>query len=163
MKRIVIVRHAKAEEHKLGLNDKERSLTDRGRKNASTIAIRLIMNNIQAGQFISSPAKRAFETARIYAREFSYDKKNILLYPFLYDNYSIDEIKGIIKKDNIQSDSIFLFGHNPTLVELAFDLTGKFNEHLPTSGTIVIDFDITDWNELKNRSGKIVLFEHPKK
>ena len=163
MKRIVIVRHGKAEELKLGINDADRDLTDRGRKNASVIAIRLIRNNIYAGQFLSSPAKRAIETAKIFAREFSYNKNDILTLPLLYNSYSFDDILEIIEKEKIDSDCIFIFGHNPSLAELAFELSGKFNEHLPTSGAIVIDLDVDNWNDVQKHKGKIVQFEHPKK
>ena len=163
MKRLVIVRHAKAEEHRMGLSDFNRSLTDRGVRNASFIASTLVKKGISKGQLISSPANRALETAQIFAQEFGIDESSIIQKKSLYNFYEISEIKQLIEEEDIDSDCVFVFGHNPTLAELAYDLSGSFNDHLPTSGVIVIDFDVRSWGEIKNRQGRIALFEHPKK
>ena len=47
-----------------------------------------------------------------------------------------------------------LVGHNPTWTDLCHRLTRDYLENIPTSGIIVIDFDIGHWGELSNH-GKI--------
>ena len=65
---------------------------------------------------------------------------------------------------------LLLVGHNPGLHELAFALTGSGNaaarralaDNLPTSGLIVLDFDIDDWRDVSFRGGRLELFVSPK-
>ena len=65
---------------------------------------------------------------------------------------------------------LMLVGHNPGMHELALALAGSGDKHglealtdnLPTSGLVVFDFTIKDWNEVGFRRGRLALFLSPK-
>ena len=68
MRRLLLVRHAKAEPA-VGRDDHDRALTSRGRDDARRVAIALASRKILPDLLIHSGAKRARETAEILAAE----------------------------------------------------------------------------------------------
>ena len=72
MKTIYLVRHGKAVSRELDIPDYERSLVDKGEKNSVKMAQLLKDKDLSADLFISSPANRALETAKIFTRVFNY-------------------------------------------------------------------------------------------
>ena len=77
MKTILCVRHAKSGWDDPSLSDIERKLTDRGKSDAKVMAKRLKERWIEIDAFVSSTAKRAKKTAKIFMKEFEKDKKKI--------------------------------------------------------------------------------------
>ena len=84
MKTLILVRHAKSSWEEVGMDDAERPLNERGKKDAPQMAIRLKDKNIKVDVFISSPAKRAHKTAKYFAEEYDLSKKEILVVNKLY-------------------------------------------------------------------------------
>ena len=83
---LLIVRHAKSSWDDLSQKDFDRPLNDRGKKDAPAMAKRIHKEkNIELDAIISSPAKRAFTTAKFFAEEFNIKKKNIIEWPELYE------------------------------------------------------------------------------
>ena len=76
MKRIVIVRHAKAVPYGYD-DDFSRDLRDSGVRDAKLISNELKNRNIFPDQIISSPAQRAMHTATLFASNLEYNKENI--------------------------------------------------------------------------------------
>ena len=99
MKTLIVVRHAKSSWDFSGIDDIDRPLNDRGKKDAPEMAKRLKERNIKVDLFVSSPAKRAKKTAKYFAEEFDVNKKDIVLIDKLYEAsvptfYSVVERKG---------------------------------------------------------------------
>jgi phosphohistidine phosphatase len=163
MKKLVIVRHSKAEEHRFGMRDFDRKLAKRGLKEASFIAEKLKENKLIPDLIISSTAARAFQSSLHHVEVFQYPKDKIMLLDSIYDHFDVDDLRAILVDSAEEAACVFLFGHNPTLSNLAYDLSGGFNEFLPTSGAIGIAFEINQWSELRSASGKVLCFEYPKK
>ncbi|MBP1664386.1 MAG: sixA [Bacteroidetes bacterium] len=161
MKILTIVRHAKAEQPEPTQSDFDRKLTPRGKRNAAEMASYLHARGIKPGLIISSPAKRALQTASIFADEFSVDRQQIVKESFLYGRYDVPEIREMLNLDTKPTDSVFLFGHNPALSWLAATLALGFGQGLPTAGVVVIEFDTNDWNEIDASNGKVVLYKYP--
>ena len=74
MKTVFLIRHAKSDWGEPSLSDFDRPLNERGKKDAPVMAQRLLDKKIKIDAFISSPAKRAGKTARIFAKEYKVDK-----------------------------------------------------------------------------------------
>ncbi|MBL6962239.1 MAG: histidine phosphatase family protein [Bacteroidetes bacterium] len=163
MKRLVIVRHSKAEEHRPGLSDFNRKLAKRGRKEAPLIAEKLKALNIEPDLIISSPAARAYQSSLQHAGILNYPKEKILLFDFIYDYFDVDDLRQLLVESAKTAQIVFIFGHNPTLADLAYELTGSFNKALPTSGAIGLEFEMDNWADLSKKSGSIIFFEYPKK
>ncbi|HNX89620.1 MAG TPA: histidine phosphatase family protein [Paludibacteraceae bacterium] len=161
MKILTIVRHAKAEQPEPPQSDFDRKLTPRGKRNAAEMASYLHTRGFKPGLIISSPAKRALQTASIFSDEFSFDKQKIVKENFLYSRYDVPEIREMLNLDAKSTDSVFLFGHNPALSWLAATLAPGFGQGLPTAGVVIIEFNTNDWNEIDATNGKVVLYKYP--
>ncbi len=127
MKQIIITRHGKAEVHQYSKTDFERNLAKRGKIEAPLIAEKIKDLGVNPNAFISSPANRAFQTSKKFAKVFGYPEDQIITRDFLYGHYSIDKIIYLIEEMAMDAQSVILFGHNPTLEELAYSLS-NFND-----------------------------------
>ena len=162
MKTLVIIRHAKAETYTSEATDFDRKLKERGKSDAAVMASLLHRQNIQPEIFISSPAKRALKTAKIFAQEFDIDEKEILRKPFLYDYYSKEDIQAMLSMDAGNANVAFLFGHNPTLSMLVTEFTGLLQVELPTAGLAALTFPTNTWDDIASQTAQLELFLHPK-
>jgi phosphohistidine phosphatase len=67
MKKLIFIRHGRAEDPANEITDFERSLTTKGKVIANAVADILFRKDDSKGMIITSPAFRAFETALIFA------------------------------------------------------------------------------------------------
>ena len=160
MKKLYIIRHAKSDWSNESLDDFDRPLNKRGKKNAPFMGKLLYKKEIVPDLIISSPAYRARETARIIAEKIGYHEE-IMYNEYVYEATlrTILDVTVFIEDDY---DDVFLVGHNPGLNMLAFYLV-EFNENLPTCGVLEIEFDCNSWREINKSNARLVSFEYPKK
>lgn len=154
MKRVVIVRHAKSVPYGYE-DDFNRNLTERGEEDAAKIISKLQQCGIKADVMISSPAKRALETAHIFAQSLVFDKKEIIEVKDLYDGMTTSQFIKLINDLPESAESAFFFGHNPDLNNFADNLLRDFGRDMPTCSTLVINFDVTRWKDVGARKGEI--------
>jgi len=162
MKTLYIVRHAKSSWDYPDLDDIDRPLNKRGKKNAPQMGKILASRGISPSAMISSPAKRAHTTAKKIASEINFKKSDITIDPKLYHGELGDMIQ-LIKSVNNDFESIMIFGHNPGFTSLANNLTGENIYNIPTCGIVAIEFDTDDWITIGSDSGKMLFFDYPKK
>lgn len=148
MKTLVLVRHAKAVDRHKHLSDMERALTLEGEKDAKRTAKRLKAAGVTPQLLISSPANRALETAHIVAGEFGYPVEKIVLKQSAYDAPDAETLLAALRDIENHHDSVVLFGHNPSLSELAGNLMAGCAESLPKSGFVVISIAKDGWRDL---------------
>ena len=96
MKRVVIVRHAKSVPYGYD-DDFNRDLRERGKNGSKRISNEVNTQGIMPDIMISSPAKRALKTARIFAENLDFDKKNILEVEDIYEGLTTSEFLGLIQ------------------------------------------------------------------
>jgi phosphohistidine phosphatase len=161
MKRLVLVRHAKAVQWGYE-NDFSRDLTDRGKRDAKAVSNRLFSLGVIPGMIISSPANRARQTSEIFADCFKLSDNLIQKKDDLYEGITTGELIEWIHSFPEETDCVFLFGHNPSFEYYARGLCSSYNQEMPTSAAAVIDFDINDWDNLTARSGKLFTLVNPK-
>lgn len=160
MKKLYLIRHAKSDWSNSSLDDFDRPLNKRGKKNAPFMGKILRDKGIIPDLIISSPAYRARETARKIAKKLKY-REEIMYNEYIYEA-SLKTILEIINFIEDEYDDVILVGHNPGLNMLAFYLV-DFNDNLPTCGAIEIEFDCQTWREASKSNAKFVSFEYPKK
>lgn len=148
MKTLILVRHAKAVDRHKHLSDMERALTLEGEKDAKRTAKRLKAAGVVPQLFISSPANRALETAHIVAGEYGHPVEKIVLKQTAYDAPDAETLLAALRDIENHHDSVILFGHNPSLAELAENLMEGFEASLPKSGFLVISIAKEDWRDL---------------
>lgn len=135
---VVLVRHAKSLHNDYVGNDLERHLNDRGYRDAADSAGWLLSKKKQVDLIISSPAIRAYSTALIFARRFSYPVDTIQLKSAVYEA-GVRELLFVLAEIPTMTRSVMLFGHNPGFTDLTNYLCGPVCSHLPTAGIAVIE------------------------
>lgn len=161
MKRIILVRHAKAVGYGYD-DDFNRDLRERGIIDAQNVSKELLKRGILPDKIISSPALRAIKTAHIFADTFNYNHNDIRKIPDIYKGLTTDEFLEILKKLPGELNSVYFFGHNPDFEYFAQNLMTKFMQEVPTCAAIVIEFDIEKWEKIAARTGLLVVRVVPK-
>lgn len=145
MKTVILMRHAKSSWKNEDLEDFDRPLNKRGKKDAPAMGELLQKKDQLPDLILSSSAKRARQTAKAVMKEsgFSGEVEHIdslyLAEPHAY----IDALRKIPEGIN----RVMVIGHNPGLEGLLQQLSGRV-ESLPTSGVAFIDLPIQTWKEL---------------
>jgi phosphohistidine phosphatase len=153
MKRVIIVRHAKAVPYGYD-DDYTRDLTDRGVSDAQRIGKELKKMEITPDIMISSPANRAIQTALIFAENMDFSKKQIVEIENIYHGLTTSEFLGMIKELPNDVQTAFFFGHNPAFQYFVNNLLELFYDDMPTCSTVAIDFNVDSWKKVEVRSGK---------
>lgn len=111
---------------------------------------------------LSSTAVRAYEYAKILAKELSYQKSNIIATKDLY-MADEDDLLSTIQAIKDKIEIVFLVGHNPDITNFANSLSDDHIDNIPTSGIFSVEFDVDKWENVKPGKGRFVSFEFPKK
>ncbi|MEZ4883277.1 MAG: histidine phosphatase family protein [Chitinophagales bacterium] len=163
MKTLYLIRHAKSSWKDLSLDDIDRPLNKKGKKDAPQMGIFLKEKGVEPDLMISSPAKRAYTTAKLIAAELSYPEKDIeknrKLYVF---DYSGKDVMDVLTKIDHQYNIVMIFGHNPTFSHLASSFTESDLEEIPTCGAVCFQFDTNDWREIEDADAELMFFMYPK-
>ena len=162
MKTIYLIRHAKSSWTDASIKDFDRVLNDRGERDAPKMAKHLSKKAKSPDVFISSPAKRAKRTCKIFAAEFNYDSDNIIYYDELYLASALQILNIILTIDDKYS-SAALFGHNPGITELANVLIENISiDNIPTCGVCAINADCDSWADLESCKKTLLFFDYPR-
>lgn len=152
MKQIVLIRHAKSSQGDVSLDDIDRPLNNRGKREAVMLGQLLKKNNIFPQFVISSPAKRARKTAIRIVKELNFPKENIEINDKIYAG-NIAEMTQIICSLDKKINQVFIIGHNPSLMDLGNYLAASSIEKLPTCGFMLIKFNCKFWEDISAGSG----------
>jgi len=162
MKSLTIVRHAKSSWKDRGLSDRERPLNKRGNRDAPIMGKRVAAAGIRPSQIISSPAVRAWTTARIFAKELSYPTEFLQREDGLY-LASLDNLLDVVATQDTGFNNLMLFGHNPGLTDFVNYLVPGLTNNLPTSGVVSVNLECDDWMLYDKPPTELVLHDYPKK
>ena len=144
MKSVILVRHGKASHDDTLFEDIKRPLTAEGRKRTKRIARYLADKNIGIEKLITSPAARAFETAKIFACELGIDPGDFIVEDSVYDALP-ENIQDVLFSLPDDVNRVMIVGHNPGMYLFANQFIEPLIESLPTTGTIAIQFHTDEW------------------
>ena len=163
MKTIILIRHAKSSWKDPSLDDFDRPLNKRGKRNAPLMGKKLKERQIMPDLILSSPAKRARKTAIAVAKAIGYPKKKIKYHDDMY-HPSARYLFEMVRNQDDRNDTIMLFGHNPDFNDFA-DMLLEHNPiyNIPTTGIYCIRFDVDNWKKLREGKGESVFFDYPKR
>ncbi len=155
MKNLILIRHGKSS-WEAPLNDFDRPLTNRGISDAHLVSL-AAMNFIPKSFIIkSSTAKRAKNTALIFAQNFSYPIESIQFDDELY-TFAAKLLEQLVKKFNNDYESVILFGHNEAITNFVNKFGSVFIDNVTTSGFVSLTFDCDLWCDLKKgRTTKVI-------
>jgi phosphohistidine phosphatase len=163
MKKIIFVRHGRAEDPTSEISDFERSLTLKGKIISKQMARRFREKESEPGLLITSPAFRALETAIIFGVEFGIKPDNIRIESNLYYKASIKILFEILANIDDGVEKITLFGHNPAFTEMPDRLSRNGCEFLTKTSIVCISFPVKTWSGIKLDNGKPEYFLKPEK
>lgn len=147
MKKIVFVRHAKSS-WEYEVNDIDRPLRKRGISDAGLVSIEFTNLGLVPEIVFSSTAKRALETCNIFMDNMSISFEKVGIHDQLYD-FGGQKVISFIKSIDNNYNNIMIFGHNHALTSIVNAYGNKYIDNFPTSGLVVIEFDIEYWNDLQ--------------
>jgi phosphohistidine phosphatase len=163
MKRLTIVRHARADWDNRQYSDFERPLNRRGQQQAREMAQKLGPLVRSADLLLTSPAVRAYTTASIFAKELNLPLRRVVTDERLYLASGAD-LLTVLRETGPRIEHLMLFGHNPGITELARQLTGnKTKGELPAAASCSMEFDFADWAEAGAGKGLNASYEEPRR
>jgi len=156
---LILVRHAKSSWSNPSLTDFDRPLNKRGVLNAPVMGQRIRDYGIHLDTIITSTAERTQETSNLIAKEINFELEDIDLESDLY-HASREVFINILSK---QPDrNILIVGHNPGIQDFSNWLSCEPTVNFPTCGVIHISFNLDNWTEIYQNSGKAIRFEYPR-
>lgn len=161
MKRVVIVRHAKSTPYGYD-DDFHRELTEKGKNDAVKISMKLSEMGVFADLVISSSATRAMQTATIFCRNLGYNSSLIRQEENLYAGLTTQGFIDMLQELPEHVEAVFVFGHNPSVYYLVYNLVRYFNSDMPTCSTVALEFQVDKWSEVSARGAQVIFQLTPK-
>lgn len=145
MKTLFLMRHAKSSWKDESLDDHDRPLNKRGKRDAPRMGAALREFQLIPDFIICSSARRARKTAECVA--FAADFRGETRITAELYMASPDKILQILAQTPEPFNSILLICHNPSLEELFERITGQ-SRAFSTAAIAQLHFDIVTWNQV---------------
>ena len=162
MKTLTLVRHAKSSWNNPTLGDRKRPLNKRGERDAPIMCRRIAEHGIRPSLIVSSPAQRAWTTAKIIAEEISDPREFLQREDSLY-LASLDDFLDVLVSLDQDFNSVMLVGHNPGMTDFANFLVPGLTSNLPTAGVVSVTIDQDHWNLYEQPKTRLQVHDYPKK
>lgn len=145
MKTLLLLRHAKSSWKQPELNDHDRPLNKRGKREAPVVGQYIKDNELLPDLILCSTARRARDTAQVVADNSGFEGEIDQL-PDLYLSDTACYL-DVLKRLPDDVNRVLVVGHNPDLDDLLTLMT-DVNQHMSTAALAQIDLPITSWSEL---------------
>lgn len=158
-KSLLLLRHAKSDRD-VQIADWLRPLKKRGVQAAKTMGHWMLEQQLQPDLIISSPAKRAINTAKKVCKAMSLDTDIIQQDERIY-NTTTELLLDVLRACPETAKRVLLVGHNPALEVLLTDLVQQpisipeDGKYLPTTALAQLEFTGL-WSELSLKSNTLV-------
>ena len=161
MKTLTLVRHAKSSWKDSSLADRDRPLNKRGKRDAPEMGRRIAAAGIRPSLIVSSPAVRAWTTAKVIANEIGYPREFLQRDNALY-LASVNGILDVIVSQDGGFNNLMLVGHNPGFTDFANYLVPGVTNNMPTAGVVSVELGTDDWSLYDRPGAKLLLYDFPK-
>jgi len=162
LKILTIVRHAKSSWSDTSLSDARRPLNRRGKRDAPMMGERIHRHGIRPSLIVSSPATRAWSTAKIIAEAINYPREFLQKEKSLY-LASLDRILDVVVAQDNGFNNLMIVGHNPGLTDFVNFLVPGLTNNLPTAGVVSVEIEQDDWSLYERPATKLLVHDWPKK
>lgn len=159
MKRLFLMRHAKSSWEQSDLADFERPLNERGLKAATLIGKVITRKQFEIATVISSPARRASQTAAIVL-DIAAKNLEIDFIDRIYEA-SPQTLSSVASAIDDAHASALIVGHNPGMEGFVRMLTSRA-ESMPTAAVAVIDLAVKKWSDITPGCGTLLEVIRPK-
>ena len=159
MKRLIVVRHAKAT-HKPGFADPDRPLTGRGRRDAKAAGQWLLGQRLIPDLVLCSPSLRTRQTWDRLAAELGTGHDIEVQYDSRVYLADEDDALDVIGETPDDVRTLLIVGHNPAMQQVASSLTSQGDLGFPTTAIAVAD--LGSWARLVPGAGSARAFWTPR-
>lgn len=159
-RRLILTRHAKSSWDDPAQSDQDRPLNERGVRSARALGDWLASRGYEPEEVLCSTAERTRETWAGIALAALEVLPNIRYEPGLYQA-SAEKMLEVLR--TATAPTVMMIGHNPGIAALAAMLPARppldpdFRRY-PTAATLVVDFQIDTWSELRPGEGSVMDF-----
>jgi phosphohistidine phosphatase len=161
MKTVYFIRHAKSSWKDMSLSDINRPLNGRGKRDAPFMASMSHQKEKKPDIIITSPAKRAYDTANHFRKAHHLKKGNLIRDPRLY-MASTDGMLEVIKELPEDVEVVYIFAHNPGMTYTANYFSAEHIENVPTCGLFKVSSTALEWSLLNQENSQLEKFIFPK-
>jgi len=126
------------------------------------MASRIQHAGIRPSLIMSSPAVRAWTTAKVIAEKISYPFEFLQRAERLY-HANARKIIDVLAEQDIGFNSILMVGHNPGFTEFANQLVPGLTHNIPTCGFVSMLIDSDDWHVKSDTAVQLITYDYPKK
>jgi phosphohistidine phosphatase len=166
MRRLLLLRHGKADRHSAG-GDRERPLTKRGEEDARRIGEYLLEADMTPELAVASNARRAKQTLERALSAFPGHVTQIIENTLYLA--TVDRLVDVLRQTPDKTHTLMAVGHNPGFADLADWLTGAGDpeaiDHMrssyPTAALAILDFDTEHWSQIRKGSARLNRFVTP--
>ncbi len=156
---LILTRHAKSSWSNPGLADHDRPLNKRGVKSARAMGQWLRRGGWCPDQTISSSSRRTRETFEGLKVAGKVTFTDALFHA------DADRMYRILA--SARDNAVLMLGHNPGIGEFGERLVSTPPTHarfpdFPTCATLIVEFDISDWGDLRWGTGRVAGFAIPR-
>jgi phosphohistidine phosphatase len=170
MKRLFLLRHAKAQPADGSVEDFDRTLMLSGMQDGGAMARYLRKSDYRVGLILCSSAARTVQTAELVLQELECEieyRENLYL-------AEPNRLAAAVRAAPATVSALMLVGHNPGLEVCATMLAREpvrrkerarheaLEEKFPTCALAIMDFDVGRWRDVEQGTGKLVDFVRPK-
>ena len=144
-KTLILVRHSRPESRIVSLKDFDRALSKEGISDTGKMAVFFRDSEIRPGLILTSSARRAFETASLFAEILNMKEENIRSSGNLYYSTPLtimNEIAGIPD----ETDCLMVVAHNPGISELSSLLSSGRSSYMGNTQVSIFEFDAEKWS-----------------
>jgi len=160
MKKLTLIRHAEAAAPKRNQTDFDRSLTERGQRQANIMAKKLEKQAFTFDEMYCSGAQRTVSTAQTIYDALSPNQRPIREKSFLY-HVNLEHLYRFIESIDNDIEHAVLVSHNPGLSYLLSDLLREPIQGMNTCTVAQLQLNINDWIEVQSRCAQLLSIEAP--
>ena len=167
MRRLLLLRHAKAERLQSGGRDHDRILAKRGREDAVAVGAYLVRHRLVPNRALVSTSARTRETWALVAAAFT--KPPPTEFEGSIYEASPEAMLKAIKATQPAARTLIVVGHNPGMQQLAgmliasgdIEARQRLLEEYPTAAFAMISFAARNWNGVHAAGGRLEHFVTP--
>src|SRR3954452_6778440 len=154
MKTLYLLRHAKSDWDDPSLQDHDRPLAARGKRDAQRMAGHLADRGMKPELVLCSSARRTQDTLELLRPALG-DEADVRVTDEIYDA-AVSTVLGLVNGVSSDVASVMVIGHNPTTQDLALQLTGdgerdavaQLHAKFPTCALAVLEIRVDNWADV---------------
>lgn len=160
MKRVILIRHARANPESFTGKDFDRSLMASGVVDAQKMAAWLLVQNIPVDLICTSTARRAIDTAKLFREQLKVADDRFVLMDSLYEP-SVQSFYQAAEGAPDDAGSLIIVSHNPGITMFANETDCHLPVQMLTCSLFGFETEITRWMDFGTAPHSFLFFKEP--